>query len=612
MSQNIHATQDWTIDTFGIIESKQGSNICLKDSVNASLQGLKVYGKTNQIYTKGNQLIPYPYKTTSTLINGVEIIYHEDGSITMSGRASKQVVIYLYDKANDKKHIELGKNYTLTGNWQGVGQLSLVANYYKTGATTNYSAWLSIISKNNSVVIEKKEAPSDMQGLIIYVTIAAGTTVNGTLYPMLNEGTVSLDFEPYSNGIVSPSLEYVQPFVNIGDKKSVNINFYGQNLFNPSSISTNTLNTSSIKPVLQNDWGTTLESSSNYNGVIKVKQTKFSNDFDGYYEGHYYNGVIYIGLYNYILELGKNYTFIADVNVTNILNGSPGFFAMGVNGPVKQVIRKNNKIYHNFTFESDVSRPDKRTIEFRCNGMSFELSNIMIVEGDVTNQDIEYTPYQEKQSLIIPTPSGLPGLPVANNGNYIDDNGQHWVCDEIDLTKGKYVQRIVKEVLDGSLDEYWQETIPTTGDQAESRYLMKAIGDNGYIVQNAILCDKYQKTSINSTAPYNIGINIIDSSGYKRTHIVLRPANAATISVSEWRTQLSQNPLTVLYALTKPNEIDLNEMNIETIKTYKPITNIYNDENAYVEVTYIADPKSYIDKKFAELQAAILSTGGNI
>lgn len=35
------------------------------------------------------------------------------------------------------------------------------------------------------------------------------------------------------------------------------------------------------------------------------------------------------------------------------------------------------------------------------------------------------------QTLILSTPNGLPGIPVTSGGNYTDQNGQQWICDEI-------------------------------------------------------------------------------------------------------------------------------------------------------------------------------------
>ena len=52
------------------------------------------------------------------------------------------------------------------------------------------------------------------------------------------------------------------------------------------------------------------------------------------------------------------------------------------------------------------------------------------------------------QALTLPTPNGLPGIPVKSGGNYTDQSGQQWVCDEVDLERGVRVQRIASFVID--------------------------------------------------------------------------------------------------------------------------------------------------------------------
>ena len=60
-----------------------------------------------------------------------------------------------------------------------------------------------------------------------------------------------------------------------------------------------------------------------------------------------------------------------------------------------------------------------------------------------------YSPYHE-QLLTLPTPNGLPGIPVTSGGNYTDQSGQQWVCDEVDLKRGVRVQRIDKGAFDST------------------------------------------------------------------------------------------------------------------------------------------------------------------
>lgn len=60
-----------------------------------------------------------------------------------------------------------------------------------------------------------------------------------------------------------------------------------------------------------------------------------------------------------------------------------------------------------------------------------------------------YSAYRE-QLLTLPTPNGLPGIPVTSGGNYTDPQGQQWVCDEMDLARGVKVQRIDKAAFDAT------------------------------------------------------------------------------------------------------------------------------------------------------------------
>lgn len=46
------------------------------------------------------------------------------------------------------------------------------------------------------------------------------------------------------------------------------------------------------------------------------------------------------------------------------------------------------------------------------------------------------------QTLTLPTPTGLHGILVTSGGNYTDQSGQQWVCDEVDLERGVKVQRV--------------------------------------------------------------------------------------------------------------------------------------------------------------------------
>lgn len=56
----------------------------------------------------------------------------------------------------------------------------------------------------------------------------------------------------------------------------------------------------------------------------------------------------------------------------------------------------------------------------------------------------------ERQTITLQTPNGLPGIPVTSGGNYTDQQGQQWVCDEVDLERGVKVQRVDKAAFDST------------------------------------------------------------------------------------------------------------------------------------------------------------------
>lgn len=56
----------------------------------------------------------------------------------------------------------------------------------------------------------------------------------------------------------------------------------------------------------------------------------------------------------------------------------------------------------------------------------------------------------DADSVTLTVPGGLLGIPVQAGGNYTDAAGQQWLCDEVDFTRGVYVQRIGVKTLTGA------------------------------------------------------------------------------------------------------------------------------------------------------------------
>lgn len=194
---------------------------------------------------------------------------------------------------------------------------------------------------------------------------------------------------------------------------------------------------------------------------------------------------------------------------------------------------------------------------------------------------------EKKQIFPIPTPSGLPGIPVKSGGNYTDSKGQQWVCDEVDFARGKWVQRIQKFVFSES--EYSQK---------EPRGYGFKVFISGEGIKNAI--SEFGK--IINVGIGNYGEIRIQDSGWT---ILFDPDFTHWVDVAAFK-KWAADRLTIYYALAAPIENDLTPdliAKFEQLHTYYPTTNLFASDNAGVEMRYLADTKLYIDSKLQSLVA---------
>lgn len=216
---------------------------------------------------------------------------------------------------------------------------------------------------------------------------------------------------------------------------------------------------------------------------------------------------------------------------------------------------------------------------------------------------VDFESYEE-QKLTLLTPNGLKGIPVESDGNYIDENGQQWISDYIDLERGVYVQTIKKINVVPRVDESsstetkWRLSYFVNDSSLHSK-MEKA---KGFIMSNnlQIVSQKEETTKEYSIlAPYGHTNNL------ELRYWILK-SEADTVEEA-----ISLASGVVVYPLAEPVETSLTEDEIKAYKslnTYYLETNIANDENAYMQLKYNADTKAYIDKKISELQTALANT----
>ena len=230
--------------------------------------------------------------------------------------------------------------------------------------------------------------------------------------------------------------------------------------------------------------------------------------------------------------------------------------------------------------------------------------------ADVTISDIqleknaEMTEYQprSKTSSTIPTPDGLAGIKVSSGGNYTDENGQQWVCDEIVKYadgSGKRIQRVLSVDL---ASVGWARTTSYANPFFYGNIPNKKVGiTNG-------LCTAFVFDNANINAS-TFGSDAKDNSfAFVHTNMQILIRCDAYSDVESFKTAMQG--FKVYYELAEPIITDLSAEEIaefEKLHTFYPITNISNDAECGMSITYMADAKNYIDNRLALIESAMLN-----
>ena len=207
------------------------------------------------------------------------------------------------------------------------------------------------------------------------------------------------------------------------------------------------------------------------------------------------------------------------------------------------------------------------------------------------------------QTLTLPTPNGLPGIPVTSGGNYTDPQGQQWVCDEVDLERGVKVQRVNRLKLK---DLSWRYELTSTNKSdtfisdvpASQAGTTRGYSLCQYAVFDGVAYDIEMKESCrcyvwikSATLQFKAGsgVNSVDA-------------------FSEW---LKSRPdASISYCLATPIEIPLTPAEIaayKAITAYAPDTVVQASDGAGVKLKYQRDVNIVI-KKLEDAIASMTAT----
>lgn len=210
-----------------IINSARGERIAVGDSSDAFFEGLKLYGKSEQVQTKGYQLFDAS-KIPTKSAGGATVTNNGDGSFTISGSGN---LTNEFDAAYSLKHedfIKIFKPGTLTIKTEQKTLPYVYMNVVKSGEykTTLFTTY---DSATRSVNLPQEYFDDVSYSFLIGINGSLGNTIKtGTIKPMLyqdGDGT----WEPFTGGKPSPSMEYKQDPESSGDGGEINVNVGEEN-----------------------------------------------------------------------------------------------------------------------------------------------------------------------------------------------------------------------------------------------------------------------------------------------------------------------------------------------------------------------------------------------
>lgn len=205
----------------------------------------------------------------------------------------------------------------------------------------------------------------------------------------------------------------------------------------------------------------------------------------------------------------------------------------------------------------------------------------------------------EQQTITLQTPNGLPGIPVTSGGNYTDENGQQWICDEIDLARGVRVQRIASFVINAKNANHISVTNlythVTVAVNARIKTPEKTIASSETVSIRNLFCEALPWIA-------DAWARTVNSAGFVENGFVDFTVENSYLGLSETSTDderknalvkyFTDNPCQVVYRIATPIETPLSPAEIAAYKaltSYAPNTVVQASDGAGLKLDYQRD-----------------------
>lgn len=551
---------DWEFDkkASAIVSDADGEVIAVKDSATARAKNIRLFGKSTQKSTTGKNLFKV---TAPETYNGVTLSKKDDYYV-LNGTATASALFITKIGA-----LEAG-TYALSANnpkHNSLGQISVpIVQVYSSTTLESIAAIDDAVNKTSIVTIKGGENYETR------IRIQEGITYdNFIIKPQFERNSVVTEYEPYTGGAPSPRPDWPQEIVSVDNPE---IKVYGKNI----------LMLSDRKSVEFADASNTAKRSFDGKGIIlgfaynnycipsnvsewNVSETALTFKTNNIAYGIGFD-VKVLPNTTYTVSFEKcskpiSFMAITEYDSEGKFIGYPNFESANL---VQEFTTSENTAWIVLSFQN-------RNEDMETSAISYE--NIMLAVGSCDG--IYEVPKEEQEIELTHT---LHGIPVKSGGNYTDADGQQWICDEIDLERGVYVQRIKELVLNGS--ESWGISGSTYIYLDLEEHAIK--GGEGF-------CSHFDFW-------YNYGGDCIFATE-KWLYIGKVLSDKYGLNVAAWKEFLAENNMVVVYQLATPIETPLTDAEIYAFKHTEmnyPNTTIFNDAGAFMKLDYFADTKKFI------------------
>jgi len=507
-------------DAYSVVLTVVTGNPALLEGVKGNrFTSLTLHGKSTQGSTTGAQLLPFEVGEKR---EGFEVF--KDGIAISGARKNDIYAVGRSGMDNESSYDDFpllasGEYYVYSDS----ASVNLIVVAFRNGINITLGSSMKGVAAKIKV----------MDGDKFRIFLRLEEAFNGKVKAMISKTQpTASNYEPYTGGKPSPSPEYPQEIKSAGQDGEIEVEVLGKNLIPfPYPIlggAGTQIEREGVKYTVQSDGGIRCVGTPTAIEYINLSRIKFS-------------------------DVGLTAKHPTDGKI--VLSGE------------KMNYDPNNHALFIYITSDQLGKP---------------IDTVIYPQIEFGTVDTEYEPYKPAQTLIIPTPNGLPGVPTIDNGNYTDASGQQWLCDEVDLKRGVYVQNV-------AFAEFGKGITVLKKNNAVSNENFVA----AYFFTSPSKRIKTRQTILSNCLSYVESVNKVNKT-YSISNEFDTEAMYVTIPTELYENDvqmlnlLAEKKIKILYA-TYPTERPLSTEELEkyrSLRTYSPTTTVINDAGAGMSVGY--------------------------